>query len=162
MDKRIGEIRARARRGYLAPPDDLRPGSIMVALSQAEADIEYLLASVEELSRDRDELWRRGHAAGLADAPSRRTRWIPVTERLPEDGVRVLVVNGGDEMAVALVHDVSEDVVQWMASAWRGREGAYLFPPATHWMPLPEPPESASELSPAEDIENGLALESGP
>lgn len=68
-------------------------------------------------------------------------RWIPVTERLPED----------DEMVLAVV-DAKTDMITFVGAVepavWRPEEGWILeaFPEAqvervTHWMPIPEAPE---------------------
>ena len=64
-------------------------------------------------------------------------RWIPVSERLPEDYVSVLVFSG------------MEPFVAWHGSEtprWVTGPGKYVFcnekyKHVTHWMPLPEPPE---------------------
>lgn len=56
----------------------------------------------------------------------RRDRWIPVTERLPDEGVRVLVYGGG------AVYDARYYAGEWK---WQAE--------VTHWMSLPEPPEVA-------------------
>lgn len=65
-------------------------------------------------------------------------RWIPVSERLPEDGVWVLVYVHGDIGLAWVKHysDLPEDV-------WYGLgEGFRLVDDApTHWMPLPPKPE---------------------
>ena len=63
-----------------------------------------------------------------------RTRWIPVTERLPEVGRRVLATSG-----------------VFVGEAFRAQSGewARIYGPwndflersVTHWMPLPEGPE---------------------
>jgi hypothetical protein len=63
-------------------------------------------------------------------------RWIPVSERLPEDCQRVIAcfppVRSGDPT------DVCEATFN-KAQGWFAMEhGCYT---ATHWMPLPEPPE---------------------
>jgi hypothetical protein len=59
-------------------------------------------------------------------------RWIPVSERLPEEDVDVLVMtNYGMHVA-----DLDED------GLWNASHGdSWQFPEPTHWMPLPEPPE---------------------
>lgn len=61
-----------------------------------------------------------------------RPRWIPVTERLPEEDVRVLVFDKafGREMGTYYATD-----------GWVGDGIAMLDP--SHWMPLPEPPDCA-------------------
>ncbi len=66
-----------------------------------------------------------------------RTRWIPVTERLPEVGRRVLATSG-----------------VFVGEAFRAQSGewARIYGPwndflersVTHWMPLPEPPKEAA------------------
>ena len=62
-------------------------------------------------------------------------RWIPVSERLPEDGVAVLVAGIGGFIDAAerengcWYHTAPEHCTQ----EWRHK--------VTHWMPLPEPPE---------------------
>ena len=60
-------------------------------------------------------------------------RWIPVEERLPEEGVSVLVNHWmtGIEMAYRRGD-------QW-GITWTGFMGSGSG--YTHWMPLPEPPE---------------------
>lgn len=63
--------------------------------------------------------------------------WIPVTDRLPEMGERVMVCNAVDE---------------WVSIGHRHLTGAYLhwdgddheeLHEPTHWMSLPELPEAA-------------------
>jgi hypothetical protein len=55
-------------------------------------------------------------------------RWIPVTERLPSDGVRVLIWEKS-----------SVDFATWsLRLGWEYDD--YGSPDPTHWMPLPEPP----------------------
>jgi hypothetical protein len=67
-------------------------------------------------------------------------RWIPVEERLPEEGVRVLVCNiyGGSlpnqgDTGYVVDHGVMED------GEWCIQDD--LFFHVTHWMPLPSPPD---------------------
>jgi hypothetical protein len=55
-------------------------------------------------------------------------QWIPVSERLPEGDVRVLVVVDG-------VTDIA--CLSWQYG-WMYEDYGSLEP--THWMPLPEPP----------------------
>lgn len=58
-----------------------------------------------------------------------RTRWIPVTERLPDQCMDILVVyrDGHILMGTAMCDDWIEEDLE---------DGKI-----THWMPLPEPPE---------------------
>ena len=58
--------------------------------------------------------------------------WIPVSEQLPEDGQNVIAYfTGGGEVGEATFN--KRDV--WFYN----EHGAWA---ATHWMPLPEPPEA--------------------
>lgn len=56
-----------------------------------------------------------------------RLRWIPVTERLPAEEVRVLAYDG-------------EDVFE--SEYWCGGWDWELDADVSHWMPLPEPPDA--------------------
>ena len=60
-------------------------------------------------------------------------RWIPVSERLPEDFREVLVTNGRTHLLATCSQWAKYDTPLWMAA------GGRCYP--THWMPLPEPPE---------------------
>ena len=60
-------------------------------------------------------------------------RWIPVTERLPEDGQTVIACvthRFGDESIIPMVF-------------WH--ESYFHWQDVTHWMPLPEPPMRKGE-----------------
>lgn len=65
-----------------------------------------------------------------------RCRWIPVTERLPAEGMRVLAASEGVFSGEAYLS--CEGV--WMRSygvVWVSLVGM----PVTHWIPLPDAPE---------------------
>ena len=64
-------------------------------------------------------------------------RWIPVTERLPEDPLQTVLVTNGKETCVA-VYSVVYDEFGVMCG--RGQDKRFGV---THWMPLPEPPKEA-------------------
>jgi hypothetical protein len=72
---------------------------------------------------------------GRSDAEERQ-RWIPVTERLPEDLTRVIVFCEDGVSFGLCEHLIADDeeVVEWHD---------FLHYPITptHWMPLPEPPK---------------------
>lgn len=55
-------------------------------------------------------------------------RWIPVTERLPENDGRYLVCNQPYKAQWVMIQEY------WKDSGWSGSS-------VTHWMPLPEPPK---------------------
>lgn len=84
--------------------------------------------AIEELSREYESI-----AASLNESVElvrklQQPRWIPVSERLPEDS--------GDY----LVHDSCGNIFQnffgTVVKRWSARDGMI-----THWMPLPDPPE---------------------
>ena len=64
-----------------------------------------------------------------------RQRWIPVTERLPENGQRVLAY-----CKDRVIHDAKWS---WPESEWfdKATGSSYLGGFVTHWMPLPPAPE---------------------
>ena len=62
-------------------------------------------------------------------------RWIPVTERLPEDGEIVLVCGSRSGVYTA-VHNKPGCYRGWHKL---NSKNHYCNP--THWMPLPEPPK---------------------
>ena len=70
-----------------------------------------------------------------------RTRWVPVTERLPEVGEMVLAIACGKPMeTVTLIHALEMATLYndgWFLETWPDWEHATV----THWMPLPEGPE---------------------
>ena len=61
--------------------------------------------------------------------------WIPVSERLPEDGGIFLVCTGS---GAVLLQTYNTDK-GWSAF---GKDPVYWNNINTHWMPLPEPPEN--------------------
>ena len=69
------------------------------------------------------------------------TQWIPVTERLSEDGKFVLVCNDDGHMMIAK-HET--ETYEWYYKytnydfdIWDNEEQG----PVRYWMPLPEPPK---------------------
>lgn len=64
-----------------------------------------------------------------------RGEWISVTDRLPEDNTRVLGFSEPDKDIYC--YDV-DGVKWWTEDYWNTAEGYGI----THWMPLPEPPET--------------------
>ena len=84
------------------------------ALFMAACDAETILALVAQARR----------------AP----RWIPVKERLPEEGVSVAVIEPP--------HSNVTGAMFCGEAGWRGDCDRFIA--VTHWMPLPEPPEPKS------------------
>lgn len=58
-------------------------------------------------------------------------RWVPVTERLPEEDVRVLVWLSKQDFLYTRIDTDRLINGKWTRWNWR----------VTHWMPLPEPPK---------------------
>ena len=94
----------------------------------------------EEIMELREQLNKVEQPGGCAFAPwcdavREQRRWIPVSERLPEIGVRVLTLDKWKH-----IHD--RKLYQYMSSG-------LVFTPdglkpgndVTHWMPLPQPPK---------------------
>ena len=66
-------------------------------------------------------------------------KWIPVSERLPEDGEEVLCFLGSEEMAVLFRrNDWGQD--EWVDGGFAS--GSY---DVVAWMPLPKPYKAESE-----------------
>ena len=72
--------------------------------------------------------YKNGYAKGFADG---KGEWISVSERLPKEGVRVLVWLKGDNSQYTSIDTDRLSLKKWV------RWGRLV----THWMPLPEPPE---------------------
>lgn len=63
-------------------------------------------------------------------------KWIPVTERLPDAYVSVLVQMPGEEpFPTVTAGFISNDGI-WFGGLYHREPGE-----VTHWMPMPEPPE---------------------
>jgi hypothetical protein len=72
-------------------------------------------------------------------------RWIPVTERLPEEGRSVIVYNAPARCAAEAVYKGEGKFLQFRWSArLQVRE-------VTHWMPLPDPPQVEREMEEESD-----------
>ena len=75
-----------------------------------------------------------------------RTRWIPVTERLPEDDSDVLaIVYGRPEQNIELIGSIQIAAYSDYDAGWFVPEYPnWEDPCVTHWMPLPEAPKEAA------------------
>lgn len=69
----------------------------------------------------------------------KQQRWIPVTERKPEPGVRVLVTYGPFVGEAYLTQSGHFTRYKYDEDNW-----CFAYK-ATHWMPLPEPPMEGSK-----------------
>jgi hypothetical protein len=82
------------------------------------------------------EAWMEEAASEIKRLRSER-RWIPVSERLPEEGQEVLAWNNGGQCEKPWQGCV---LCEHRNGEWREVEERDLYPGVTHWMPLPEPP----------------------
>ena len=71
----------------------------------------------------------------------RKKRWIPVTERLPEENEVVLVADNANDIGIGSLQPLWHGVV-WVVPF---EDVDNEFCPITHWMPLPEPPKDGEE-----------------
>lgn len=105
------------------------------------AELLYVLMkaadAIEELSRENGSLAKSVNEA----SEILRKRWVPVTERLPKDGIFVLVCNDDGHMMIAK-HEA--ETYEWYYKytnydfdIWDNEEQG----PVCYWMPLPEPPK---------------------
>lgn len=92
-----------------------------------------------------EQAYKNGYADGTP-------KWIPVTERLPEDRANVLCYyNGvfGQITRIARFANCLEDVHEYDFAGCKhsgffvydSEYGYYEVNDVTHWMPLPEPPK---------------------
>lgn len=111
---------------------NIKSNYIGLTLLQAADAIEELNKLLKGVQDAHNEGYDVGYWAGRRDY---EPKWIPVTERLPDDGEHALVVRV-DYVTNTPFHDLL-----WFDSgAWWNRhfKGDYAV---THWMPLPEPPK---------------------
>ena len=67
--------------------------------------------------------------------------WIPVTERLPDEGQEVLVASPCPNSATPNIDIASWSEEGQQGPVWREADCGRIEP--THWMPLPAPPTDA-------------------
>lgn len=81
-----------------------------------------------------EQAYKNGYEKGKADALAKDnnvpSKWIPVTERLPEMYKNVLVIRTDGKIRF----DAIGSLGVWYEEVW------HTGNPVTHWMPLPEPP----------------------
>lgn len=94
---------------------------------------EYKKDKIEKLENDIDKYQKEDNGVTVQE-------WIPVEDRLPEEGEYVLCVlkgfNYGGKIQVCKF--VPADKFKDKPYFEHFRNG---FPPVTHWMPLPQPPK---------------------
>lgn len=98
---------------------------------------------IKALQYDRDQ-YEKGYYDGL-----NAHKWIPVSERLPENDDDVLVCFAQGDMAVAFYHiDTTHYPTQFEdmnETGWFDEEDDALYSEPIAWMPLPKPYKAESE-----------------
>ena len=73
-------------------------------------------------------------------------QWIPVTERLPESKTKILVYGGSIEIwhngVKQPMPSIFTGYMRGLDEGWFTWESNDYISDVTHWMPLPEPPNS--------------------
>lgn len=70
----------------------------------------------------------------------KESRWVPVTERLPENGKEVLTCNDGGFIEIQSLEDSCND------GYWENQKGDWTdFDEVIAWMPLPKEYEEGQE-----------------
>jgi hypothetical protein len=72
-------------------------------------------------------------------------KWIPVTERLPEERVPVLAICKNGVMFVAEYEWTNYDGARWNTRGPLGSGRRIGKARVTHWMPLPQPPKERTD-----------------
>lgn len=110
-------------------------------IANQRTHIAALQQEIEKLRGQNEQLREAAALVTKESAELLERRWIPVEERLPENGVRVLAFNMRAKNKYIGIWTREKDPGDgndcWFDSAgwW------YAFDEITHWMPLPEPPE---------------------
>jgi len=105
-----------------------RIGELEVMYAKA---VDRCEATAEEIGS----VWSAFPAIAAEARKGLQQRWIPVSERLPEQGVRVLLSRG----AVIIVGHYCGLSKNWSDG------GSYALRAPTHWQPLPEPPQALTD-----------------
>ena len=87
-----------------------------------------------------EQAYKNGYDKGYEDG---RPKWIPVTERLPEEEGWYLVYTTPNREHKSINKAMFCKGYAWgnFEPYWRGAGGHWAN--VTHWMPLPEPPKGA-------------------
>ena len=78
--------------------------------------------------------YKEGFLSGFDSGKQDAMKWIPVTDRLPEDSRGVILCTRSRIVGVGFYDKNTRNWVQ-------NYSGGGIFIAVTHWMPLPEPPK---------------------
>lgn len=128
-------------------PDDVMDGmcmecdcnlGILTIVAIQAAELRARLMMIEDILGDEYNLDRLRElmAQNKADIPDMDFgKWIPVTERLPEEGDRCLC----NVRSFAFPGSFYQAILRYSKDGFR--DGCIYEDGVTHWMPLPEPPK---------------------
>ena len=102
------------------------------------------------------EEWTKGYEEGIDDAIAminsvppvtpQQTRWIPVSERLPEEAYGCIVtVMDTNPMTLEEFENIYPDFVGWDGENWNDADGDSIPFEVIAWMPLPQPYEEVQD-----------------
>lgn len=112
-------------------------------LENQNAHIAVLQQEIKKLRAQNKQLREAAALVAKESAELLERRWIPVTERLPENGVPVLINYIGNNDG-KYHPDGTAAWTDYGCFWWDGSLkdcDTEVAVPITHWMPLPEPPE---------------------
>ena len=107
-------------------------------IANQSTHIAALQQEIEKLRGQNEQLREAAALVTKESAELLERRWIPVTERLPEDRSDVLVVAYWHERWGVYMGWCAPERAAWSVHIGIGDRNDVAV---THWMPLPEPPE---------------------
>ena len=105
---------------------------------ETAVELEEAADAIEELSRLYAE--ERNAAVELTGELASKPRWIPVTEKLPETNVTVIVTDGRST-GMGWIDSYDWEDYRGIERIWYAPNTLVAENNITHWMPLPEPPK---------------------
>ncbi|MDK1749434.1 DUF551 domain-containing protein [Klebsiella pneumoniae] len=134
---------------HAQPVPRVPDGYVMVPVKPTREILDEFDSIIDYGAEDSEDAWRRLLAAAPHDTPALNSvqnvdsvadRWIPVSERMPEVGVKVLCFPVKDEP----IHATFNGQLWLQDVSWSGSEEPIdnaIPVTVTHWMPLPAVPQ---------------------